>query len=116
VLVEHPADLDRHHLHAAADAEHRQVELRRDPRQGELPLVAVRPGLLRRRVRLGVVAVGLDVGSSRDDQAVDPGEHRGGQLVVGVRARRQHDDDGPGPLELVDVPVRQHGAALGTPR
>ena len=41
VLVERAAARDVHHLHAAADAEQRQVALQRAARQGELEGVAL---------------------------------------------------------------------------
>ena len=69
------AGVHGHHLHAAADAEHRQAARVGGVEQRQLPGVPVRPPAGGPRVRLGAVPRRVDVGAAADDQAVEPGDH-----------------------------------------
>jgi hypothetical protein len=79
---------DVHHLHPAADAEHRLVGLQREARERELERVALR------RV--------ADVRAAREHEPVQEREH-GGRLLVG----REQDRDAARPLHVADVGHRQ---------
>ena len=100
VLDQRPAARDVHHLHAAADAEQRQVALERAARQRELERVALghRPGRL--RMRLGAVGGRVDVGAAGEQQAVDAGRAPG----PGPRPAR-----GSGGSSSASPPARLHG-------
>ena len=86
VLVERAAERDVEQLHPAADPEQRHVALQRPPRQRELEGVALGPGALRLRVRLGAVAGRVDVGAAGQEQRVDAVEQHVG--VARPRPRR----------------------------
>ena len=75
VLVERAAGVHGHHLHAAADAEHRQAARLGGVEQRELPGVAVGAPAGRPRVRLGAVPLRVDVGAAADHQPVEAGDH-----------------------------------------
>ncbi len=76
VLVEDAARVHRHHLHAAAHAQHRQLRRVGSHEQGQLPGVAVGAPVARARVRLGAVRRRVDVGAAADDQGVQPRHDR----------------------------------------
>ena len=67
VLVQGAAGMHGHELHAAADAQDRQVGVQRGGEQGELRGVALgtQPRCL--GVRRGAVAGGVDVGAAGDE-------------------------------------------------
>ena len=114
VLVERPADRHVDQLHPAADPQHRHVALQRPPGQGQLEGVALGPGALRLRVRLGAVARRVDVGAARQEQRVDPVEQHvgiGDRDLVG----RQHDRDRPRLLQRPHVVARRQRHLVAVP-
>ncbi len=116
VLLEDAPGRDGHHLHPAADAEDRQVDLLGGPHEGDLPGVAVGALGLRGRVRRGAVEARSDVRSPRHDEPVDAREDLARHVRRDVPARREHDGQTADGLHLGDVGVRQHDAALTDPR
>ena len=102
VLLERAAARDVHELHAAADAEQRDVALERAARQCDLERVALGPRALGHRVRLGAVAGGVEVGAAGEDQPVDDVEHLVG-VALGLGVGRDHQREAAGGLDGVDV-------------
>ena len=89
VLVEAPARVHRHHLHAATHAQHRQHRGLGRVQERELPRVPVGPPVGRARVRFGVVVGRVDVGAPADHQSVEAGDH-GVRRAGPVDGRQQH--------------------------
>ena len=102
VLPERAAAGDVHDLHAAADAEQRDVALERAPGQCELERVPLGPHAAGHRVGLGAVGGRVDVGAAGQDQAVQDVEHLVG-LGLGLGVGRQHERDPARGLDGVDV-------------
>ena len=107
VLLQRAAGDHREHLHAAADAEHRQVAVQRRPHQRHLGGVAVRPQPGRLLVRGLAVQRGVQVGAAGEDHGVQPVQDLG---VGGGRGRQDHGRGTRG-LDPLDVPERQHHRA-----
>ena len=76
-------------LHAAADAEERQVALHGRSDHGDLESVPLGVGALRRRIALGAVGRGVHVGAADRQQAVEPLEDRGGMSGIDGQDHRQ---------------------------
>jgi hypothetical protein len=110
VLVEEATTVHRHHLHAAADAEHRQPAGLRSREQRPLPGVPVGSPRCGALVGLGAVRRRVDVGPAADHQAVQTGDHDigGPGLVHG----RQQDRDPTGAGDRLGVLGRQQVGAL----
>ncbi len=100
MLVERPAAGDVEDLHPAADAEQRDATLQRASRQRDLEAVAVRIGPDGLRMRLGAVALGIDVGAASQDQRVDAIEELV-RILRGTAVGWQHRDH---PARAVDCP------------
>jgi hypothetical protein len=113
VLVQRPAARDVHHLHAAADAEERQVTLHRPRRERQLERVALGRRARGRGVRLGAVGRRVHVGAAREQQAVEHVEHAVG-VLDGGRVGREQQRDAAGALDGVDVAAGQQDG-LGVP-
>ena len=106
VLDQRPAERDVEQLHAAADAEQRQVALDRPARERDLRRVALGPRPGRAVVRLGAVGGRVEVGAAREDQRVEVVEHLVG-LRAGARVGRDHQRDPAALLDRVDVRARE---------
>ena len=98
VLVEGAAAGDVEDLHPAADPEQRHLALDRALRQRQFEAVALGPGALRLRVRLGPVAGRVDVGAAGEDQGVEPVEDPVG-IGLGGGVGRQQDRGPAGALD-----------------
>ena len=96
---------DGHHLHPAADPEHRESAVARSPVERDLGGVAIEPGAIGRLVRLVAVASRIDVGAAGDHDAVEALDHSVDRLLV--THRRNDDHRGAGALESFDVRTLQ---------
>ena len=97
VLVERAARGHVQHLHAAADAEQRNVTLEGAVSQGQLEAVALGPGAARRGVRPSPVRARIHVRPASQHEPVDQIQ----QLVRRLRddvVRRQQDGQPTRPL------------------
>ena len=92
VLLDRPARRHVQHLHAAADAEQRQVALERPVPERELEAVPLRTRSAGLRVRPRAVRAGIDVGAAGEDEAVEEVEQLVGRLGRGVVGREQQRD------------------------
>ena len=105
------ARVRRHQLHAAADAQRRQVGVDRGPQQRHLAGVPGRPDAGGARVRLGAVQGRVEVAAAGQDQPVQRGDHLGDALGE----RRDDQGAAAGGVHRGDVHLRQHGR-LAVPR
>ena len=74
VLFEQAAGADRHHLHAATNAERRKSNPISRIQQPELPRVTITTHLGHLMGHLAI-ALRIHIGATRDDQPVEPGDH-----------------------------------------
>ena len=101
------AERDVQHLHAAADAEERQVGARdRGPGELELEAVALERDAVVRPMRCAAVARRIDVAAARKNETLD----RLQRLRNLPFDRGQHDRDAAGAADGVDVVARQREA------
>ena len=78
MLVERAPEGHVEHLVAAADREHRQVQLEGCSERGQLEGVMVGPDAPQRLVPLGgAVGRGVDVATAEEEQAVEPAQDLG---------------------------------------
>jgi len=113
VAVQRAAERDVHHLHPAADAQHRQVALERIVDEGQLERVAVWRDGGERRVRLRAVAGRVDVAPEAEQHAVRVVERgRAGGPVLEVGQQQRH---GPGRHERAAQRDAEVVAVVGEP-
>ena len=104
VLDERSSVGDRHHLHAAADAQQRHVSLPGRPAQQQLAGVALDARRIHGGVRLCPVVRRSHVRTPDEDESVQAIEHVG---IGGVR--REQDGPAAGFAHRVDVPLVEQG-------
>ena len=91
VLVELPARVHGHHLHAATNPEDRQPDRGRGVEQRDLPAVPVGAPLGGPGMRFGAVPGRVDVGSATDHEPVEASDdHVGGPHLVERRQQHGH--------------------------
>lgn len=107
VLLQRPATVDGHQLHASTHPQRRQQTLLGGVEQSQLPGVAVVAPAEALRVRGGPVPLGVDVAPTADDQAVEATQDGAGRSS-GADRRQQHryaaaGFDGAGVVRRKDV-------------
>ena len=100
---------DVQHLAPAAHGEHRHVPAERGLQERELGIVALGADLVRLRVRLGAVRVGIEVAAAREDDRVEHVE----RLVDPVLNGRNEQRPSAGPLDGANVRERDERRGLG---
>ena len=113
VLLERPSAGHVQELHAAADAEQRQLALTGAVGKGELEAVALGARLGDLRVGAGAVGRRVDVHAAGKHEPVEAVEQLVGRLGH-VVVRRQHQRERAGSLDRERVGAREH-VGLGRP-
>jgi hypothetical protein len=102
VLDEVAAPGDVQHLAPAADRQHGHVARERALEEHELRAVALGARPVRRGMRLGAVALRVEVGAAREDEAVESVQG----LLDSLRRRRHQQRPPAGLLDRADVRER----------
>ena len=112
VLKKRAAERDIDELHAAADTEHRHVALDRAARERKLERVALGNDVDRFGVRLASVRRRVDIGASREHQAIDQLQ-RLRRVTSGLLVGRQQQRKAAGALHGFEVVgAEQRGTLL----
>lgn len=113
ILVEGPSGRDREGLHPAANAEHGDVALEEETREGKVPALPARVERADRRVGGAAVVGGVEVVAPGEEDSVEAREERG--EVAGTRERWDEDGEPAGRRDGVRVDRVEEGALLPVP-